>query len=239
MSVDKNFNPSLKSPLYFIRKGLYKKIKEYAPQLRGRVLDFGCGAKPYKSLFVNATEYIGVDFSSEGHDHTNEDIDFYYDGNTLPFEDASFDAIFSSEVFEHIFNLPQIIKELHRVLKRGGTLFFTCPFVFPEHEVPVDYARYSQFALKDLLQKAGFDISIMDKSGDFTSAIFQLRVLYFRNHLMYAFPLLGKMKLFHKFCRQVAIPIINVWFSFLHYVLPKRKDLYLNNIILVQKSELW
>ena len=238
MQVDPNFNPGIKSPLYFIRKGLYLKIKEYAPLLKGKVLDFGCGAKPYKSLFSNATEYVGVDYSSEGHDHSNEDIDFYYDGHTLPFQDASFDAIFSSEVFEHVFNLPEIIKELNRVLKTGGLLFFTCPFVFPEHEVPVDYARYSQFALKDLLQKNGFSVKKLDKSGDFSTAIFQMRILYFRDHVMYSIPLLGKWKLFHKFCRQALIPLFNIYFLILHKILPVRKDLYLNNIILAQKSEL-
>lgn len=234
--VDKNFNPSLRSPLYFSRKPLYKKIKEYAPLLAGKILDFGCGGKPYKSLFVNAQQYIGVDYASEGHDHTNENIEFYYDGKTLPFEDNEFDNIFSSEVMEHVFNPLEIFQELHRVLKPGGKLLFSCPFVFPEHEVPVDFARYSQYALKYMLEEKGFQIIKIDKSGHFASAIAQLRVLYFRDHVIGSVPLLGKIKIFGKFCRQVVVPVMNGYFLLLHKMLPLRYDLYLNNVILAEKK---
>jgi len=233
----KNFNPGIRSPLYFIRKGLYKKIKQYAPLLNGKLLDFGCGAKPYEHLFTNADSYVGVDYMSEGHDHANEKIDFYYDGHTLPFADDEFDAIFSSEVFEHIFNLPEILKELNRVLKPGGQLLLTCPFAWPEHEVPADYARYTKFALKDMLEKNCFIITTNDKSGDFATTIFQLKILYFRDHRIAAVPLLGKLNLFGKFCRQIIIPAMNIYYSILHKIVPKRQDLYLNNIILAKKKE--
>jgi SAM-dependent methyltransferase len=234
--VDKNFNPSLRSPLYFIRKGLYRKIREYAPTLSGNILDFGCGAKPYQSLFINANSYTGVDYASEGHDHSNEHIDYYYDGHKLPFENEQYDNIFSSEVMEHIFNPEEILAELHRVLKPGGKILLTCPFVFPEHEVPVDYARYTRFALLDMLKKNGFTVVTVDKSGDFASAIAQMRVLYFRDHVMQSVPLFGKIRLFQKFCRQVIIPIMNGYFLALRRVLPKRQELYLNTIILAEKS---
>ena len=78
--VPTNFNPTYKHPLYFIRKGLFRKISLYAPQLKGKLLDFGCGEKPYQSLFTNVTEYIGLDYNGEGHDHQNEAVDVYYDG---------------------------------------------------------------------------------------------------------------------------------------------------------------
>jgi len=63
------------------------------------------------------------------------------------------DGVFSSETFEHIFNLEEIIKEINRVLKKEGLLLATCPFLWPEHEVPYDYARYTSFAMKNLLEK--------------------------------------------------------------------------------------
>src|SRR5258708_2808304 len=104
-SVSKKFRPSLGNPFYFIRSALYKRIKQFAPQLQGRLLDFGCGSKPYQSLFINATEYIGLDYESKGHSHATEHIDVMYDGKTIPFPDGHFNSVFSSEVFEHIFNL--------------------------------------------------------------------------------------------------------------------------------------
>jgi ubiquinone/menaquinone biosynthesis C-methylase UbiE len=119
-------------------------------------LDFGCGCKPYESLFSNASQYTGLDFESEGHPYANEKIDLFYDGKSIPFKNAHFDAVFSSEVFEHVFNLEEIIPELNRVMKKGGKILVTCPFVWNEHEVPIDYARYTLFALNHLFEKKRF-----------------------------------------------------------------------------------
>src|SRR5829696_811037 len=153
--VPKHFRPGITNAFYFIRNELYKKIKQYAPQLTGKLLDFGCGSKPYQSLFTNVSEYIGLDYEGAGHSHANERIDVFYNGKTIPFPDAYFDSVFSSEVFEHLFNLEEMIPELKRVMKEQAILFITCPFVWNEHEVPVDYARYTQFALKHLLERNG------------------------------------------------------------------------------------
>jgi SAM-dependent methyltransferase len=234
-AASKQFKPSRSSPFYFIRRSLYEKIERLAPELDGRLLDFGCGSKPYESLFINASQYIGLDFESEGHSHTNENIDVIYDGKKIPFNDEHFDSVFSSEVFEHIFNLEEIIPEIKRVMKRQGKILITCPFVWNEHEVPIDFARYTQFALKHLLEKNGFEVLVLDKSGDFTMAVYQMRMVYFNQHFIPSFPLLGKLKFFRTNVPPLINPILNLWFSFWHSVLPKRRDLYLNNIVLAKK----
>ena len=233
--IPKPFKPGRGNAFYFVRNALFKKIKQLAPQLPGRLLDFGCGSKPYEKLFTNATEYIGIDFENEGHPHANEAIDILYDGKTIPFPDEHFDSVFSSEVFEHIFNLEEIIPEIKRVMKKGSKILITCPFVWNEHEIPFDYARYTQFALKHLLEKNGFEILIQDKSGDFTMAIYQMRMVYFNQHFIPAFPLLGKSKFFRTNIPPLINPVLNSWFSFWHWFLPKREDLYLNNIVLASK----
>jgi SAM-dependent methyltransferase len=234
-SVPKKFRPGFSNAFYFIRNALYKKIEQYAPELNGRLLDFGCGSKPYQSLFINASQYIGLDYESEGHSHTSESIDVMYDGKTIPFPDEHFDSVFSSEVFEHIFNLEEILPEIKRVMKKGGKILITCPFVWNEHEVPVDYARYTQFALKHLLEKNGFEILVQEKSGDFTMAIYQMRMIYFNDHFIPAVPLLGKLKFFKTNIPRIINPVLNIWFSFWHWILPKRRDWYLNNIVLAVK----
>jgi SAM-dependent methyltransferase len=233
--VSKSFRPGMNNAFYFIRNALLKKIEQYAPELNGRLLDFGCGSKPYQSLFTNVTEYIGVDYAGEGHSHVNESIDVMYDGKTIPFPDEHFDSIFTSEVFEHIFNLESIIPELKRVMKKRSKILITCPFVWNEHEVPVDYARYTQFALKHLLEKNGFEILIQDKSGDFIMALHQMRMVYFNQHVIPAIPLLGKWKFFIKNFPPLINPVLNTWFSFKNWLLPKPKDWYLNNIVVAQK----
>ena len=56
-----NFLSLFINPFFLIRKALLKEIKLLAPELTGSILDFGCGAKPYKELFTESSNYIGVD----------------------------------------------------------------------------------------------------------------------------------------------------------------------------------
>lgn len=150
---NKDFNPSLNYPAYLTRRRLYEGITRQAGRMTGKMLDFGCGSKPYKSLFTNVQQYVGLDFENLGHSHANEQIDFFYDGKNIPFSDETFDSVFTSEVFEHVFNLEQIIPEIYRVIKKGGNILITCPFAICEHETPNDYARYSSYGLKHLMEK--------------------------------------------------------------------------------------
>lgn len=219
------------NPYYIIRSGLYKSVKKYAPLLQGHLMDFGCGTKPYESLFVNVTKYIGVDFEGGGNDYKNTRVDVYYDGKSLPFENDHFDSILSTEVLEHVFNPDDILSELNRVLKPNGMMLLTCPFLWPEHEQPWDYARYSSFGLKHLLEKKGFEVVSQEKTGNFISGVVQMIVLYI---YMFIPKVPGiKQLLFFIFCFP-----FHLLHEFLNLILPakmKRKDLYLNNVILVKK----
>lgn len=230
-----DFNPSISHPLYFIRKGLYNKINQYSNMLSGNLLDFGCGAKPYKNLFTNISTYVGVDYASDGHSHVNEQIDFFYNGKNLPFNNEEFDSIFTSEVFEHVFNLNEILPELNRVLKQNGRILITCPFVWEEHEIPNDYARYTQFALKNLLEKNGFEIEVIDKSGHTLSAIHQLFIIYLNDYWLHHVKFLSKLNFFKKIIRQIVVPILNWLFKLFEPLWPKNEKLYLNNIIVAKK----
>lgn len=229
--IDKAFKPSVFHPYYFIRKGLVEKIIQYSPLLNGRLLDFGCGSKPYKEL-IHADEYIGVDYENEGHPHTNEQIDIFYDGKTIPVAADYFDAGLTSEVFEHVFNLEGVLTELYRVLKPGAPLLITCPFVWKEHEMPNDYARYTHFALRHMLEKHGFRIHTLDKSGNFIEVIFQLRVLYFFDNW---YPKVRRVPLLGALSKLFFIAVPNVVGRILSKLLPENRQLYLNNIVVAEK----
>ena len=228
--VPKNFNPSYKHPLYFIRKGLYRKISLYAPQLKGKLLDFGCGEKPYQSLFTNVDEYIGLDYDGEGHDHQNEAVDVYYDGKTIPFENESFDSVFTSEVFEHVFGLQEILPEINRVMKPGSQILLTCPFAWEEHEMPYDFARYTTPALQFLYEKNGFQVIDNFKTGNYIEVIFQFSLNYIKNILPN-----------NKYVRQVIlfpfIVFINFFGTIFSFILPKDKTAYFNNVFVIEKVE--
>jgi len=226
------FRPSLLgllvNPFYIIRQGLYRGVFRYRGYMRGRLLDFGCGSKPYKDLFA-VSEYIGTDIETSGHDHRNEEIDVYYDGRTLPFPDASFDSIFSSEVFEHIFNLPEILDELYRVLKPGGYMLITVPFVWDEHEIPYDFARYTSFGLRHILTEKQLQVVEAHKSTDYVATIFQMWAAYVYQHI------LPRRKAFRIALTPLLVTPVTVCGLLLSAVLPKNQHFFHNNILVVQK----
>lgn len=228
------FQPNRLSVLYssthIIRRGLYKAIRKYAPQLNGRILDLGCGSKPYENLFTGATEYIGCDIQTSGHDHSSSKIDVYYDGKTLPFEDGAFDGAVSFETFEHIFNLSEVLTEIQRVIKPGGYLLVTTPFAWGEHEQPYDFARYTSFGLTEILRTHGLSVVSLEKTNSHLLSTWQLMVTYFTQQVFPKNWVLGKI--LHV---TILFPLTCLIYG-LDRVLPKGDDFYSNLVVLARKS---
>lgn len=231
--VSKDFNPNITHVAYLIRRRLLQSIVKYIPELSGSIMDFGCGSKPYKSLFT-VNEYVGVDFQGQGHSHENEVIDVFYDGLSLPFENNRFDGIFSSEVFEHVFNLEHMLTEINRVLKPGGKLLVTCPFAICEHEAPNDYGRYTSYGFTDLLKRNGFEIVHFEKVGTASETISQLFISYFYTYVIRR--LFGKIPVVRTAVHWVAVPLMNILAMFFNLILPKGPDLYMNNVVVAVKK---
>jgi len=111
------------------RRALHRAIAEVAADLRGRILDAGCGTQPYRRLLREASQVVGVDLSrTEG-----RRPDVLFDGHRLPFRDGSFDGVLCNQVLEHVFTPEQFLRELLRVLAPGGRLVLTVPFAWGEH----------------------------------------------------------------------------------------------------------
>ena len=89
------FSPGVGSvfsnPFYFARRALYRNIGELGGRLSGRVLDVGCGTRPYRHL-VNCTEYQGMEFDTP-ENRKSKKADLFYDGVRFPLPDASFDSV--------------------------------------------------------------------------------------------------------------------------------------------------
>jgi SAM-dependent methyltransferase len=229
--ISRDFNPRLTKPHYLVRNRLLKYVTRLAPELKGRLMDFGCGTKPYYPLF-NVDEYVGVDYENPGHPHANEKIDIFYNGKSLPFPDQHFDSVFSSEVFEHVFNLDEILPEINRVMKGGAKILITCPFSICEHEVPNDFARYSSFALKHLFIKHGFEVVQQYKTGNSIEAIYQLSLTYIHQHIT---PHVRKVPVVRSAFRFLVYTSMNLTALLLGKIFPAGMDLYLNNVVLCKK----
>lgn len=213
---------------FLFRRGLFRTVRRHGPELRGVVVDLGCGEKPYREL-IPADIYIGLDMPVSGHADELKSPDIYFDGRHLPLRDAVADCVIATEVFEHVFDLPALLEEIRRVLKPGGRLFFTCPFCWNEHEVPYDFARYTRFALHSLLSDAGFQVVAQEKIGPAVHALFQMVLVYCHEHLR---PRGGAA------AAVVGVFYNTVFNSFalvLGKILPAGWDFYLGNVCLAEK----
>lgn len=118
-----------------------------------RVLDFGCADLPYRQLFPSHLEYIGADLPG----NRCASITLNSDG-TVPAADASFDAILSTQVLEHVADPHLYLTECHRLLRPGGTLLLTTHGIFMYHPDPVDLWRWTGAGLRHAVELAGFRV---------------------------------------------------------------------------------
>jgi SAM-dependent methyltransferase len=127
----------------------------------GRLLDLGCGSRPYARFYRERFSYcVAGDF-----DIRTSDLDVRLDAQSLPFADNSFDLVLFSEVIEHLGDSRKPLAEVSRVLKPGGIMLITWPFNYMLHELPHDYVRYSEFGMAKLLAEVGLQIEAIARRG--------------------------------------------------------------------------
>ena len=150
-------------------------LKAVAPRAHGRLLDVGCGDKPYEAFFRPfVTDYVGVEHEATfaaTNASRNGGPDVVYDGHTLPFGDGTFDTVMSVQVLEHTPNPQRLVDEMARVLAKDGTLILTAPFSFRLHEEPHDYFRYSPHGLRSMLENANLEVFEVRAQGGLFSVL--------------------------------------------------------------------
>lgn len=216
------------NPFYFARKGLREAIGVLSDQMTGRLLDVGCGSKPYQLLFPEV-EYIGLDIDSDIARKRGV-ADYFYDGSVFPFEAGSFESVLCNQVLEHVFNPDEFLLEINRVLKHGGRLLLTVPFVWDEHEQPFDYARYSTFGLRALLEKSGFKIIEHKKLGANATVLFQLGNAYLFKITQH-WPKIPQLVF-----TVTIVASVNICGIIAEKLLPKNPDLFLDHVVLAEKQ---
>jgi SAM-dependent methyltransferase len=141
-------------------------------------MDFGCGSKPYEKSFSDSKNYIGLDYANDDVPRHFRKADYFYDGVHIPFPNSEFDMVVSFEVFEHVQNLDEVLREIYRTIKPRGYLCATTPFLFPMHENPHDYQRFTKWKWKNLLESLDFEVlEINEKPSSFASLV-QLNLIY-------------------------------------------------------------
>jgi SAM-dependent methyltransferase len=139
-------HPPLTSPTWAVRAPLAAWLEQQA-QIGDsyRVLDVGCGPKPYFPFFAErASEYIGVDVVD------NPAAELRGSVESLPIEDGSFDVVLCTQVLEHCDDPAQAVRELRRVTAPGGRVLASTHGVQWYHPSPVDYWRWTHEGLRRL-----------------------------------------------------------------------------------------
>jgi len=215
------------TPFYHARRGLLENLRVFFPELGGEVLDVGCGRQPYRR-FLRATRYVGLDVDTPV-TRALRKADLFYDGRRIPFAAASFDAVLCSQVLEHVFAPEEFLAEIRRVLRPGGRLVLTVPFVWDEHEQPADFARYSSFGLRALLERNGFEVVAQRKSVADARAVTQLAAAWVYKVTRSRWrPLNWSVQL-------ALIAPLNLAGAVAGAVLPHNEDLYLDNVVLARR----
>ncbi len=146
-----------------------------AGELKGRLLDVGCGNQPYRPHFPNVTRYVGLDYPvTQALQDFEARPQVFGDARRLPFADETFDAVLCAQVLEHVNQPVEVLQEIGRVLKAGGTGILSAPFIYNVHVGPYDYFRFSPFGLAELLQNAGLRLKTLRYQGGVGTAVVQL-----------------------------------------------------------------
>lgn len=171
---------SILNPYHFDNRLLKARLAEVGPELRGRLLDVGCGERPHAALFPHVQRYFGIEHLgavinveqslAASVAHVAHIIDAFAEGERLPFRAASFDSVIAIEVLEHVPDPTTVVAEMVRVLRPGGQVMVTVPFVGELHQTPYDFRRFTIFGIRRLLEDAGLEVDRVLARGNFTAA---------------------------------------------------------------------
>lgn len=170
-----------------LRDAITRLLDEHAKLQPGqRVVDFGCGDRPYQPLIAErGATYVACDIDG--------DVDVVIEpGKPLALPDASADGIVSFQVLEHVWDLDAYLADCLRVLKPGGWLLLSTHGNWLYHPHPTDFRRWTRDGLRDELSSRGFTVEqILPVAGPLAwTTLFRLMGL---KHALGSVPVVGPL----------------------------------------------
>lgn len=133
---------------------LQEQIARLAPE--ALILDVGAGRGDFADLF-HERSYLALDV------YPYPEVDIVCDlTQTNPFRSDSFDAILLMNVMEHIFDTHTLLATLSGLLKTGGVIIVAIPFLVKIHQAPIDYVRFTHYALQGLGEVHGLETDTLE-----------------------------------------------------------------------------
>jgi SAM-dependent methyltransferase len=158
--------PESSDASWLLTQLIAKAYERYLPEFaRGRLLDLGCGKVPlYAAYRAKVSEITCVDWGMSA--HGGQHLDVTHDLNQpLPLPDERFDTVILSDVLEHVRAPEALLGEVARILAPGGKLLLNVPFFYWLHEQPHDYYRYTEHALRAMVQRSGLQLVSLESLG--------------------------------------------------------------------------
>ncbi|MBW2624540.1 MAG: class I SAM-dependent methyltransferase [Deltaproteobacteria bacterium] len=143
-------------PQWLIHGREKKLLAGIGDALEGRVLDIGCSDQRLRPYLKKGTRYIGLDYYDTAENWYQTKPQVYGDAAALPFHDSAMDSIVLLDVLEHLPGPETCLKEISRVLTPGGLLILQVPFLYPLHDEPLDYHRWTIHGLRSITRRFGF-----------------------------------------------------------------------------------
>lgn len=166
------------SESYYKNSLLLECIIHFRHCFRGKLLDLGCGNKPYSLIYNEICESsVGCDVPESLHTDGKAEILCRAEEIDRHFGKESLDCVLCTEVLEHTGEDRLVVKNINTILKEEGRLLISVPFIYVLHEEPYDFRRYTVFGITDLLTSNGFVIeSVFSAGATFSSSFF---VMYY------------------------------------------------------------
>ncbi len=167
--IKKLMQPLAGTPIHpqWLVKGSRNKLVSYLKNIgEGKViLDVGCYNKWPKSYISSKSKYIGLDYY-ETAKHWYESVpDVYGDTLNLPIKSEAIHTVLLLDVLEHVIDSSGVLSEVGRVLKPNGKLIMQVPFLYPLHDEPKDYVRFTAHGFEELAKKNGFFVEKCNAIG--------------------------------------------------------------------------
>jgi len=168
----------LNSESFYKNNLLVETVQHFKSFMKGKLLDLGCGNKPYSMIYKDVCESsVGCDVPFSLHTNSKVEVLCYAEDIDKHFEKNSFDCVLCTEVLEHTVNDRKVVGNINKILKQDGYLLVSVPFTYVLHEKPHDYRRYTVFGLQSILETNGFEVlSVVSLGGTFSSGFF---ILYY------------------------------------------------------------
>jgi SAM-dependent methyltransferase len=138
----------------------------------GKVLDVGGKKAGKRGYFhppmenVASWEYANIDPSVYP--------DFVCDAASIPVCDGTYDWVVLTEVLEHVADPEAVLFECCRVLRIGGTIVASMPFLYPVHADPHDFRRWTPAMIRRAFVAAGFDVRELSPRGGVVAVVLDL-----------------------------------------------------------------